>query len=261
MTDYPELAGYKTLEIAMSAIHCDHEFNCRGQVTPISCIELAESMKSKGLKIPIMVQPCNDGYDYEYRIIAGHRRFTAAKYLLCWESIPATVLENLSEEDAQILNLVENLERKDLSLYEQAVALRRSFPGASSYGKMATALNKSEGWVRMRWRIMDAAPEVQELIKQGVLGITDFQTLAYKTEREQRSIVASITVTGVGRGGVRSYKKNRLAARRSRPLRDIDEMLTILTAKGLYPDPFKALAWAANRLNDAELLKSNIDSD
>jgi ParB/RepB/Spo0J family partition protein len=260
MTDYPELSGYKTLEIPTSAIHCDHEFNCRGQVTPISCIELAESMRSKGLKIPIMVQPRHKG-DHEYRIIAGHRRFTAAKYLLGWGSIPATVLENLSDEDAQILNLVENLERKDLSLYEQAVALRRSFPEGTSIVKMALALNKSDGWVRLRWRIMEAAPELQELIKQGILGITDFQTLAYKTETEQRAIAAEVKVAGMGRGGVRGYKKNRLTARRSRPLRDIDEMLTILTTKGLYPDPFKALAWAANRLSDEELLKSNIDSE
>ena len=262
MTNYQELSGYKTLEIPTSAIYCDHDFNCRGRVMPISCIELAESMKSKGLKIPIIVQPYTDEViDREFRIIAGHRRYIAARYLLEWGVIPATVIEGLTDEEAQILNLVENLERKDLSLYDQARALRRSFPEGTSYGKMAASLNKSDGWVRMRWRLMDAAPEIQELIKQGVLGTTDFLAIAYKTKAEQKAIAAEVQLAGIGRGGVRGYKKNRLTARKSRPLRDIDEMLTILTAKGLYPDPFKALAWAAGRLSDEELLESNIDSE
>ena len=108
---------------------------------------------------------------------------------------------------------------------------------------------------------MDATEEVQELIKQGVLGITDFQAIAYKTETEQRAIAAEIELAGLGRGGARRYKKNRLISRRSRPLRDIDEMLTILTARGVFPDPFKALAWAAGRIPDEELLKSNINSE
>lgn len=253
MTTYPELADYKTLEIPVSVIYLDSDFNCRGPVTPQSCLELSESLKARGLKIPIIVQPW--GGDYEYRIIAGHRRFTAAKYLLGWHTIPATVIENLSEKDAQLLNLVENLERKDLTLYEQAKALRKSFPEETSYRKMAAALNKSDGWVRLRWRIMDSPLEIQTLIEQGIIKSGALKAISYKSYEEQLVIAREIRLATLNTAGPkRHYKENPLTKRRSRPLRDIDEMLTILMASGRYPDPYRTLAWAANRLSDEEFL-------
>lgn len=262
MTTYPELDGFKTRDIPVSVIYLDSTFNCRGPITPMSCLELSESLQVRGLKIPIMVQPradvANLPEEYEYRIVAGHRRFTAAKYLLGWPTIPATVIENLSEEDAQLLNLVENLQRKDLTLYEQAVALRKSFPEGTSYRKMAAATNKSDGWVRLRWRIMDSPREVQSLIEQGIIKSGDLKMISYKSPEEQLAIAKEIRLSIFNAGGSkRAYKKNRLTPRQSRPLRDIDEMLTILMAKGRYPDPFRALAWAAGRLSDKELLELN----
>jgi ParB/RepB/Spo0J family partition protein len=256
MNDYPELAGYKTLQIPIPVIYFDKEFNCRGVFAPQSCMELAESMRTKGLKIPIMVQPREDVPDlpdgYEYRIAAGHRRYTAAKYLLQWESIPATVISGLSEEDARLLNLIENLERKNLTLMEEARALRKSFPPNIRFQQMADNLNKSEGWCRLRWRVMDLPEKVQILVERGVLTIGDLQYLIYKSPEEQIAIATELQTAKLhGLSGRRYF--NMKKRRNSRSRREIGEMLTELMAEGRFPHPYRALAWAAGNLSDEEL--------
>src|SRR5450755_2290772 len=76
--------------------------------------ELAASLTAYGLLQPVIVRPRARGYD----LIAGHRRLAAAQKL-GWETIPAIVREdNATQSD--ILQMVENLQRKDLSAEEEA---------------------------------------------------------------------------------------------------------------------------------------------
>lgn len=258
MSKYPQLEGYETLRIPISVIYFDRDFNCRGEFTPQSCAELAESMRTKGLKIPIIVQPCEDAEGvpdgHEFRIVAGHRRYMAARLLLGWRTIPAIVITGLSAADARIINLIENLERKDLTLYQEALALRKTFPEKLSYVKMADAVNKSTTWVRLRCRLLEAPEEVQKLVRQGIIGVSDLAQLTYKTREEQLAIAAGVELATL-HGGSAGFRKKYLQTRRARPIRDIDEMMTLLMARGRYPDPLQALAWAAGRLTDEELLE------
>lgn len=258
MPKYPPLTDYATLDIPIEVIYFDREFNSRGVFTPQSCVELADSMRAKGLKIPIIVQPREDAKGvpkgFEYRIIAGHRRFTAAKLLLQWDNIPATVVTGLSESDARVTNLIENLSRKNLTLYQEAVALRHTFPNPISYEKMAEEVSKSSSWCRMRCRLLDSPAEVQDLAKKGLLSVVDLKYLTYKTPDEQVRIAAEIEMAQLHGDTLLNYRRQNCKARRARNLRDIDEMLTRLMAKGVYPDPYKALTWAAGRISDEELL-------
>jgi ParB/RepB/Spo0J family partition protein len=258
MSKYLPLADYVTLEIPIKVIYFDRAFNSRGVFTPQSCIDLADSMQAKGLKIPIIVQPREDARGvpkgFEYRIIAGHRRYTAAKLLLQWANIPATVVTGLSESDARVTNLIENLARKNLTLYQEAVALRHTFPEPISYEKMAKEVSKSSSWCRIRWRLLDSPLEVQDLAKKGILSATDLRYLTYKTPDEQVRIAAEIEVAQLHGESLLNYRRKNCKAKRARNLRDIDEMLTMLMAKGAYPDPYKALSWAAGRIPDEELL-------
>jgi ParB/RepB/Spo0J family partition protein len=258
MPKYPELSGYTTLDIPVKVIYFDRSFNCRGIFTPQSCLDLSDSMRTKGLRIPIIVQPREDArgvpQGFEYRIVAGHRRYTAAKLLLRWDSIPSMVIDGLSDSDARLVNFIENLERKNLTFYEEAVALRQTFPSPISYEKMAAEVNKSSSWCRMRWRLLDSPASVQELARKNILGAGDLKYLTYKTTDEQVSIAAEIEVARLHGETLQNYRRQSKKMRRARAIRDIDEMLTMLLAKGAYPDPYKALAWAAGRISDKELL-------
>lgn len=258
MTKYPELDSYRTLEIPLRVIYFDRSFNCRGEFAPISCFELADSMKAKGLKIPIIVQPITDvpgpvDDEYEYRVVAGHRRWSAARYILRWKTIPATVITGLSDEDARVLNLVENLERKNLTFYQEAVALRHNYSEGTSYAKMARDLNKSSAWCRYRWKLFELPEKVVKLVKKGILRPSDLRTMLYKTKEQQLAMAMELEAAKLY-GSRPSGHRTCLIRSRSRSRKEIDEMLTELMLSGQMPDFQRSLMWAAGRLTTDEFL-------
>jgi ParB family chromosome partitioning protein len=82
--------------------------------------ELAQSLKMEGLLQPIVVSK-DDKEEDGYRIIAGERRFHAASSL-GWAEIECKIFDR-SEKETYKLAIIENLQREDLSPYEEADAL------------------------------------------------------------------------------------------------------------------------------------------
>ena len=80
--------------------------------------ELEASIRRDGLLQPILVRPAGDGY----QIVSGERRFRAVQRLE-WSSVPAVVRE-LDDEQMLVLALVENLQRDDLSVVDEARGYR-----------------------------------------------------------------------------------------------------------------------------------------
>ncbi len=80
--------------------------------------ELMASIKAKGVLEPILVRPKNDRYE----IIAGERRFVASRNLGL-PQIPCIEM-NVRDNEALELALIENLQRKDLDVFEEADGLR-----------------------------------------------------------------------------------------------------------------------------------------
>lgn len=78
--------------------------------------ELAESLERNGLLHPIVLE------DKTLRLLAGERRFRAAESL-DWKQITCTFLSDLSAADRQLIELDENIRRKDLTWQERADAL------------------------------------------------------------------------------------------------------------------------------------------
>ena len=81
--------------------------------------ELADSIKSIGLEQPISVRPQGD----RFMVIQGHRRFHAHQ-LLEAETIDAIVRTDIDERDAALRQIIENLQRADLSPIEEAKGFR-----------------------------------------------------------------------------------------------------------------------------------------
>jgi ParB family chromosome partitioning protein len=79
---------------------------------------LAQSIREKGVLQPLLVRPLGDG---RYAIVAGERRYRAAKMAGLAE-VPVRFLD-LSEKEARLLALVENLQREDLNPYEETLGV------------------------------------------------------------------------------------------------------------------------------------------
>jgi len=81
--------------------------------------ELAESIRAQGVLQPLLVKPDGDGR--RYRVIAGERRLRAA-HLAGLTEVPVRIL-NLTDEEARVVALLENLQREDLNPYEETVGV------------------------------------------------------------------------------------------------------------------------------------------
>ena len=87
---------------------------------PDGLYELAESIRVHGILQPLSVRRKGGG---RYELIAGERRLRAA--MICGlEQVPCLVLE-VSRESSCLLSLIENLQRRDLDFWEEALALEK----------------------------------------------------------------------------------------------------------------------------------------
>lgn len=101
--------------------------------------ELANSIKEKGILEPILVR----SKEGRYEIIAGERRFVAAKRV-GMEIVPCIVMD-VSENEAMEISLIENLQRKDLDIFEEAEGLKAL---VDNYGYNHEKISKKIGKAR-----------------------------------------------------------------------------------------------------------------
>ncbi len=131
--------------------------------------ELAESIKAQGIMQPILVRaipPSSSGADYE--IIAGERRFRAAK-LAGLESVPVLVRE-VTDEAAAVMALIENMQREDLNPLEEAKGLERLIKEFGlTHEAAATAVGRSRSAASNLLRLLNLAEQVQALLVAGDL--------------------------------------------------------------------------------------------
>lgn len=104
--------------------------------------ELADSIQENGLLQPPVV--AYDGEKDDYFIIAGERRIRAV-IELGWDSVPVLIQEMPTDKDFQVMGLLENLQREDLSPIDIAEGYQTL---VTRYGLTQEALSKRMGWAR-----------------------------------------------------------------------------------------------------------------
>ena len=115
------------------------------------------------------MQPWTEEPGCEYRLIVGHRRFRAVTAFLKWTEIPAYICEGLSDHEARMLNVVENLQRKSLNILEEARAIQNLYPKGASVREAARELKQPTNWVYVRVRLLRMPEEVQQKAAAGLL--------------------------------------------------------------------------------------------
>lgn len=125
--------------------------------------ELAKSIEQNGIIQPILVRPMADG---SYQLIAGERRWRAARMAGLTE-VPVTIRE-MSDEEASIFALIENLQREDLNPVEEAEGLKSLI---ESYGftqeEAADKVGKSRTAVTNTLRLLKLPSPVRNLLSDG----------------------------------------------------------------------------------------------
>lgn len=103
--------------------------------------ELAESLKAQGMLQPVLLRPLGE----RFALIAGERRCRAAR-LAGFSHVPALIGE-ADDQRAGILQLVENVQREDLSLMELAAGLRSLADQGKTLTEICQLVKKSKSWV------------------------------------------------------------------------------------------------------------------
>ena len=142
----------------------------RREITPESLADLADSIKRHGVMQPIVVRRLENltGAETEYEIIAGERRWRAAR-LAGLAVIPA-IVRDLPDALAIALALIENIQREDLSPMEQAYALQRFHDEfGMSHQEIADTVGKARATVSNLLRLMSLNEEVKTMLDRGDL--------------------------------------------------------------------------------------------
>ena len=131
--------------------------------------ELAESIKAQGIMQPILVRKLGDGANAgKYEIIAGERRFRAAK-LAGLDSVPVLV-RDVPNEAAAAMALIENIQREDLNPLEEAQGLSRLIREFGlTHEQAAQAVGRSRSAASNLLRLLNLADPVQTMLMAGDL--------------------------------------------------------------------------------------------
>ncbi len=127
----------------------------------IAC--LAESIESNGIIQPLTVREISPGNNDRYEIVAGERRFKAA--ILCgYDTVPCIIMD-ISQCESAVMALVENIQRRDLSCFDEAEAILKMI---DSYGitqeEAAKRLGKSQSTIANKLRLLKITPAEREKI-------------------------------------------------------------------------------------------------
>lgn len=124
--------------------------------------ELAQSIKTYGMLQPIIVTHEEEGY----RIVAGERRYLACK-LLNWQEMPAIIRDYRGSSLAAVA-LIENLQRENLNVIEEAQGYRRLIEEFSlTQEVLAQRLGKNQSTIANKLRLLKLPAEIKNMLAEG----------------------------------------------------------------------------------------------
>ncbi len=175
------------LEIDIHAI-APNEHQPRLEIKEESLKELAASIRENGIVQPVLVRK----WGSSYQLVAGERRWRAAR-MAGLLKIPAVVRE-IPESRMLELALVENLQREDLNLIEQAKAYQKlNETLALNQEAIAQRVGKDRSSVANVLRLLKLPESIQHLLSQGKLSFGHAKILlGLESETEQEHIAEKI---------------------------------------------------------------------
>lgn len=130
-----------------------------------SIAQLADSIREQGILQPLLVVASDRG---RYRIVAGERRFRAAR-LAGLETIPC-IVKDLDVIQEMEIALIENLQREDLNPMDAAMGIQALMNQCGyTQEKVAERLGKSRAAVANLVRLLSLPDEVTDLVREGRL--------------------------------------------------------------------------------------------
>lgn len=224
-------------QLNVKDISIDSEFNCRHLFTVESVGELSESIELYKQMMPVLVA-LQDGQPY---LVAGFRRLKAIK-LLKQEQVWC-IITDLDLHTARVLNLLENIERKQLSTWEEAVAVWSIF--GKDVDEATKQLRRPRRWVMCRTKLIGMHESIQKAVHSGRLTEGQLRMLQRLKTRPTRLKKMNALLS-------ESYKETEPTVRSNRA---VNKMMAKLCGLGVSGVALKTLHWMIGKTTDDELLE------
>ena len=200
--------GEGLMSLRISAIEPNKD-QPRDRFDQTALSELADSIREHGVLQPIVVRSMPGG---SYQIIAGERRWRASR-MAGLSEIPAVVVE-AADDKVMELALIENLQREDLTIIEEAMGYRVLM---ETYGftqeQVARRMGKSRPVIANALRILNLSPEALNRLEKGELSPGHARVLAGLESQELMDSLAAETV----KSGLTVRQLEKLAAQQKAP--------------------------------------------
>lgn len=145
--------------------------------------ELSESIKENGLLQPILIRPSGKGYE----LVCGEQRYRASKLA----GLP-DILANIKQmTDEQVLHaqIIENLQRKDISPMEEAAGFKNLIEkNKFDIKEIAKRVGKSDSYVAFRLKLNDLSDNYQKAMHKGSLNIGDALWICRLSKEDQAEL-------------------------------------------------------------------------
>ena len=169
------------------------KYQPRKDMNPEKLQDLANSIAMQGIVQPIVVRHISP---QQYEIVAGERRWRAAQ-LAGLQDVPV-IIKEMDDRTAMAIALIENIQREDLNVLEEAEALQRLLTEFEmTHQQVADAVGKSRATVTNFLRLLDLAPEVKKMLVNKQLEMGHARALLPLETEQQIEAARKITNQGL----------------------------------------------------------------
>jgi ParB family transcriptional regulator, chromosome partitioning protein len=158
----------------------------RKRMDPEAISELSASIAEKGVLQPLLVRPSDTGYE----IVAGERRFRAAKQ--AGLSTVPVIVKNLNDQETLEIAIIENLQREDLNAVEEAMAFKKLMDFGLNQEDVAKAVGKSRSAVANTLRLLQLSEAALNALADEKISAGHARAILAKPETDQDWLLRQI---------------------------------------------------------------------
>ncbi len=223
----------------------------RKYFTDEAIFRLADSIRNHGLIQPLTVRKTEKGYE----LIAGERRLRALKIL--GENEVPCVISNVDNEESAHLAIIENIQRENLNMFEQASAILNLMKvHCLTQEKIAEQLSCSQSYVANKLRLLKISDEEKEMIIE--YGLTERHAralLRLKNDDLRRSVLKTIIKKNLNVSATEDYIERLLLEKKQEKKDNIKTKIIIKDMRLFYNTIDKAIETMRSTGFDVETTK------
>ena len=207
-----------------------------------------------------------DPCPWEFRLIAGHRRYMALDYWTDIYRARCCIIDGLTGGQARALNFTDNLQRRDLNILQEAEALLKSW-GDKEIKVIARLVGESKRWVQTRLDLLLLPDYVQKKAAAGQLSQYDIETLAGLDERSIELTFQGLVTTKGKKGRLPVVKGRQPWRKRPRGKEEIGRTLGFVSVNKQFSNISDenlayiaaTLSWVTRDIDSKEFLENRLD--